>query len=43
MGQIQISAATYELVKERFHCESRGEIEVKGRGPMHTYMLGGLA
>ena len=38
-GQIQISEPTYELIKENFHCEPRGTIEVKGKGPMQTYLL----
>jgi len=42
-GTIQISAATHELLKDRFRCEPRGEIEIKGRGPMTTWLLSGLA
>ena len=38
-GEIQISETTYELIKENFHCESRGLIDVKGKGPMQTYLL----
>ena len=38
-GQIQISDTTYELIKENFHCEPRGLIDVKGKGPMKTYLL----
>lgn len=38
-GQIQITAATHDLVKGRFACEPRGPIEVKGKGPMQTYLL----
>jgi adenylate cyclase len=37
--QIQVSETTYELLKERFMLESRGEIEVKGKGLMHTWWL----
>jgi adenylate cyclase len=38
-GRVQISHATYELIKDRFHCETRGEIEVKGKGPMKTWYV----
>jgi class 3 adenylate cyclase len=38
-GQIQISETTYELIKEDFRCEPRGLIDVKGKGPMQTYLL----
>jgi class 3 adenylate cyclase len=38
-GQIQISETTYALIKESFHCEPRELINVKGKGPMHTYLL----
>jgi class 3 adenylate cyclase len=38
--RIQISEATYHLVKGTFACELRGEVEVKGKGLMLTYFLG---
>jgi adenylate cyclase len=38
-GSIQISATSYELVKDDFVCEPRGPIEVKGKEPMQTYLL----
>jgi adenylate cyclase len=38
-GQIQISESTYELIKENFYCEARGMIDIKGKGPMQTYLL----
>ena len=38
-GRIQISEATYELVKDKFECEPRGEIEVKGKGLMRTWWV----
>jgi adenylate cyclase len=40
-GRIQISRATYERVKEKFVCEPRGRIEVKGKGEMETWFLVG--
>ena len=38
-GEIQITRATYELVKDEFECRRRGTIEVKGKGPMETWYL----
>jgi guanylate cyclase len=38
-GQIQITRATYELVRDRFECEPRGTLEVKGKGAMETWYL----
>jgi adenylate cyclase len=40
-GEIQITRATYELLKDEFVCRRRGTIEVKGKGQMETwYLLG---
>ncbi len=42
--RIQITRATYELVKGEFACEYRGTVPVKGKGDMETwYLLGKLA
>ena len=38
-GSIQVTAATCALLEGRFVCEPRGTIEVKGKGPMETYLL----
>jgi guanylate cyclase len=38
-GRIQITRATYELVKDSFVCEERGTIPVKGKGDMETWYL----
>jgi adenylate cyclase len=38
-GSIQVSEVTYELIKDFFVCEPRGEIEVKGKSRMTTYLL----
>jgi adenylate cyclase len=40
-GEIQITRATYELVKNEFACRRRGTIEVKGKGQMETWYLMG--
>jgi class 3 adenylate cyclase len=37
--KIQISQATYELVKDDFVCEERGVIDVKGKGAITAYWL----
>jgi class 3 adenylate cyclase len=39
-GRIQISNTTHELLATHFDCEERGEIEIKGKGKMRTYLLG---
>lgn len=38
-GRINISENTYDLVKEMFDCEYRGEIEVKNRGTLKMYFV----
>ncbi len=38
-GQIQISRATYELIRDEFVCEPRGTVAVKGKGEMETWYL----
>jgi class 3 adenylate cyclase len=40
-GQIQVSAVAYELLKSHYLFESRGAIEVKGKGEMMAYLLTG--
>ncbi len=35
---IQLSHATYEHVKEYYGFQPRGEVAVKGKGPMHAYL-----
>jgi adenylate cyclase len=40
-GEIQITRATYELLKDEFVCRRRGTIEVKGKGQMETWYLMG--
>lgn len=40
-GKIQVSEATYNLLKGRYKFEERGAIEVKGEGVMNTFFLEG--
>ena len=42
-GKIQISEATYDLLKGEFRCAPCGALEVKGKGEMLTWFLEGLA
>lgn len=38
-GKVNISEATYELVKEDFECTYRGEIEAKNKGALKMYFV----
>jgi adenylate cyclase len=38
-GEIQVSQETFSRLGDRFAWTARGELEVKGRGPMTTYLL----
>jgi hypothetical protein len=38
-GVIQVTRDTFERIQGRYVLESRGEIDVKGKGPMETYAL----
>ena len=38
-GKINISENTYDLIKEDFECEYRGEIEAKNRGKLKMYFV----
>lgn len=40
-GEIQVTDSTYRLLREKYSFVERGEIEVKGKGPMRTYFLRG--
>jgi len=45
-GSIQITRATYELIKDDFVCEPRGTLNVKGKGEMEIWFVtkkGGLS
>lgn len=38
-GRIQVTEATYKLLHEQYEFESRGQLEVKGKGLMQAYLL----
>ena len=38
-GQIQVSSSICDLIEDRFVCEPRGLVAVKGNGQMETYLL----
>ena len=40
-GMIQITRATYELVKDDFVCEPHGTVNVKGKGEMEVWFVTG--
>jgi class 3 adenylate cyclase len=40
-GQIQVTRAVYERLKDKFEFESRGMVQVKGKGEIETWLLHG--
>lgn len=40
-GSIQVSAKTHDHLQDKFDLKPRGEIEIKGKGTMRTYLLDG--
>lgn len=40
VGKINVSGNTYELIKDQYQCEYRGNIAVKNRGNMDMYFVG---
>jgi len=40
-GEIQVTSQTYELLKDKYDLKFRGEIDIKGKGMMQTYLLKG--
>jgi class 3 adenylate cyclase len=40
VGMVNISETTYDLVKDKFNCVYRGEVEAKGKGMMKMYYAG---
>jgi len=41
-GKINVSESTYELIKEVYDCQYRGEIDVKNKGMMKMYFINGI-
>ena len=41
-GIIQITRATYELIRNDFICEPQGIVNVKGKGEMEVWYVRGL-
>jgi adenylate cyclase len=40
-GRIQVPQDVYERLKHAFEFEERGDVDVKGKGVMHTWYLAG--
>jgi len=38
-GEVNISGATYELIKDKFPCQYRGKINAKNKGEIDMYLL----
>jgi Adenylate cyclase, family 3 (some proteins contain HAMP domain) len=38
-GKVNISGATYEMVKDKFNCTHRGKIEAKHKGEIDMYFV----
>ena len=38
-GAVQITDATYEIIKNEFICEPRGKVNVKGKGEMDVWLV----
>ncbi|MBW7857877.1 MAG: adenylate/guanylate cyclase domain-containing protein [Leptonema sp. (in: Bacteria)] len=38
-GKIQVTESTYQLIQSKFEFKNRGTIEVKGLGPIQSYIL----
>jgi len=38
-GIVNISGATYELIKDKFECAHRGKIQAKNKGEIDMYIV----
>ncbi len=41
-GQVNISAKTFEMIKDRYHCTHRGKISAKNIGEIDMYFVNGV-
>lgn len=41
VGRVNISAYSYDLVRQGFRCSYRGKVEAKGKGPIDMYFVEG--
>lgn len=41
-GEVNISGATYEIVKDHFKCKHRGKVSAKNKGEIDMYLVEGL-
>ena len=39
IGKVNISGATYELVKDQFRCLHRGKVKAKNKGEIDMYFV----
>lgn len=39
VGKVNISEATYALIKDHFHCTSRGKVKAKNKGEIEMYFV----
>ena len=39
IGKVNISGTTYEIIKEKFHCEYRGKVKAKNKGEIDMYFV----
>ena len=38
-GAVQITRATFDLIKDEFVCQPRGSVNVKGKGEMEVWLV----
>ena len=41
IGRVNVSAYTYDLIREEFDCEYRGKVAAKGKGQIDMYFVKG--
>ncbi len=42
INEINISQSTYNEIKDYFHCETLGKVNMKGKGPVEIYVVKGM-